>query len=131
MAGQGYHASLKDEVPVCQVLPLQLHVSQAAESAAAYAQTSAAGAAGGAKASSASAEEDSGAKEFSTAFYRTRLISFAAMVVACAPFHSGRELQRTETPFGSLLRAAAWPGHVLFYSISNGRVLSELMSWSR
>ncbi len=75
-------------MPGLRVIPLALRHAQAAESAAAYAQSSAAGAASGiAKGSSASAEDDSGTKEFSAAFYRTRLISFAAMVVACASLH--------------------------------------------
>lgn len=55
---------------------------QAADSAAAYAKSSAAGAAGAQ--SSSAPTDDSATVEFSAAFYRTRLLSFAAMVVGCA-----------------------------------------------
>jgi len=93
--------------------PSVLRDSQAAESAAAYAQSSAAGAASGvAKGSSASAEEDSGTKEFSAAFYRTRLISFAAMVVACASLHMKRNSYVRAGHLNGFLHAFA--GHLLF-----------------
>ena len=86
-------------------------------------QSSAAGA-GGAKYSSVPAD-DSGSKEFSAAFYRTRLISFAAMVIACAVRLFARGLFFDVVPSSmtfAWMHSAMRQSYELMHEVSRGAV---------